>query len=79
MEVNGSPVIPFQALAEANRIAGRNGVGIGIHTVENRFVGIKSRGVYESPGDGAARSVLRVPASTHFGATGASGFRSSIR
>ena len=50
VEVNGSPVIPFQALAEANRIAGRNGVGIGIHTVENRFVGIKSRGVYESPG-----------------------------
>ena len=26
------------------------GIGIGIHTVENRFVGIKSRGVYESPG-----------------------------
>ena len=50
LEVNGNPVIPFQALAEANRIAGRNGVGIGIHTVENRFVGIKSRGVYESPG-----------------------------
>ena len=50
LEVNGRPVIPFQALAEANRIAGRNGVGIGIHTVENRFVGIKSRGVYESPG-----------------------------
>ena len=50
LEVNGSPVIPFQALVEANRIAGRNGVGIGIHTVENRFVGIKSRGVYESPG-----------------------------
>ena len=50
LEINGSPVIPFQALAEANRIAGRNGVGIGIHTVENRFVGIKSRGVYESPG-----------------------------
>ena len=50
LEVNGSPVVPFQALAEANRLGGRNGVGIGIHTVENRFVGIKSRGVYESPG-----------------------------
>ncbi|MCZ6680074.1 MAG: argininosuccinate synthase [Candidatus Poribacteria bacterium] len=50
VELNGSPVIPHQALMEANRIAGRNGVGIGIHTVENRFVGIKSRGVYESPG-----------------------------
>ena len=50
LEVNGSPVTPLDALLEGNRIAGRNGVGIGIHTVENRFVGIKSRGVYESPG-----------------------------
>ena len=32
-----------------NDIAGRNGVGIGTHVVENRFVGIKSRGLYESP------------------------------
>ena len=50
VEVNGSPVTPLQGLLEANRIGGRNGVGIGIHAVENRFVGIKSRGVYESPG-----------------------------
>ncbi|MFA5188881.1 MAG: argininosuccinate synthase [Patescibacteria group bacterium] len=34
----------------ANKVAGRNGVGILLHTVENRFVGIKSRGVYEAPG-----------------------------
>ncbi|MGH7860979.1 MAG: argininosuccinate synthase, partial [Candidatus Dormibacteraceae bacterium] len=34
----------------ANRIAGANAVGIGVHVVENRFVGIKSRGVYEAPG-----------------------------
>ena len=50
VEVNGSPCTPLMSLNEANRIGGRNGVGIGIHTVENRFVGIKSRGVYESPG-----------------------------
>ena len=50
VEVNGSPVTPLQSLLEANRIGGKHGVGIGIHTVENRFVGIKSRGVYESPG-----------------------------
>ena len=50
VEINGSPVTPLQALLEANRMGGRNAVGIGIHTVENRFVGIKSRGVYESPG-----------------------------
>ncbi len=50
VEVNGSPCTPLMSLIEANRIGGRNAVGIGIHTVENRFVGIKSRGVYESPG-----------------------------
>ena len=33
----------------ANSIAGRHGVGIGTHVVENRFVGVKSRGIYESP------------------------------
>ena len=32
-----------------NLLAGRNGVGIGVHAVENRYVGIKSRGVYEQP------------------------------
>ena len=32
-----------------NDVAGRNGIGIGTHVVENRFVGIKSRGIYESP------------------------------
>src|SRR5262249_19557516 len=34
----------------ANQIGGRHGVGIATHLVENRFVGIKSRGVYEAPG-----------------------------
>ncbi len=33
----------------ANAIAGKHGVGIGAHVVENRFVGVKSRGIYESP------------------------------
>ena len=50
VEINGSPCTPLMSLLEANQIGGRNAVGIGIHTVENRFVGIKSRGVYESPG-----------------------------
>ena len=35
---------------EANERAGRHGVGINLHLVENRFVGVKSRGVYEAPG-----------------------------
>ena len=50
VRVNDESVDPTQALVLANQIGGRHGVGIGIHTVENRFVGIKSRGVYESPG-----------------------------
>ena len=50
VEINGKAVTPLQAMLQANEIGGRNGVGIGIHAVENRFVGIKSRGVYESPG-----------------------------
>ena len=50
VEINGEAVTPLQAIMTANRIGGRNGIGIGIHAVENRFVGIKSRGVYESPG-----------------------------
>lgn len=43
---NGDLVEVFYSL---NKIAGRNGVGIGIDVVENRFVCIKSRGLYESP------------------------------
>ena len=34
----------------ANSVAGKHGVGIGTHVVENRFVGVKSRGIYEAPG-----------------------------
>jgi argininosuccinate synthase len=47
--INGHPRTPFQMVAELNAIGGRNGVGR-IDLVENRFVGMKSRGVYEAPG-----------------------------
>ncbi|KAL7467772.1 hypothetical protein ACHAXS_008026 [Conticribra weissflogii] len=40
---------PLELFLYANEIAGRNGIGR-IDIVENRFVGIKSRGVYETPG-----------------------------
>ncbi|MGB0387467.1 MAG: argininosuccinate synthase [Ardenticatenaceae bacterium] len=50
VEINGQSVSPLEAILQANEIGGRNGIGIGLHTVENRFVGIKSRGVYEAPG-----------------------------
>ena len=48
--INGKLVNPFQAIQQANTIGGKHGVGIATHLVENRFVGIKSRGVYEAPG-----------------------------
>ncbi len=50
VELNGMPVSAFEAIAQANAIGGRNAIGIATHLVENRFVGIKSRGVYEAPG-----------------------------
>jgi argininosuccinate synthase len=48
--MNGKPVDALKAIATANEIGGRHGIGIGLHLVENRFVGIKSRGIYEAPG-----------------------------
>lgn len=47
--VNGKELSPAFLLAELNSLAGRNGVGR-VDMVENRFVGMKSRGVYETPG-----------------------------
>ncbi len=47
--INGIKMSPGRLLAEANRLAGENGVGR-VDLVENRFVGMKSRGVYETPG-----------------------------
>jgi argininosuccinate synthase len=47
--VNGKRISPLEIVTELNRIGGRNGVGR-IDVVENRFVGMKSRGVYEAPG-----------------------------
>ena len=47
--INGRDLEPVELLAMANEIAGRHGVGR-VDIVENRFVGMKSRGVYETPG-----------------------------
>ncbi len=47
--INGKELTPAALLAEANRIAGMHGVGR-VDLVENRYVGMKSRGVYETPG-----------------------------
>ncbi|MFP6613452.1 MAG: argininosuccinate synthase [Pirellulales bacterium] len=47
--LNGQQCSPLEMVKQLNTIAGRNGVGR-IDIVENRFVGMKSRGVYEAPG-----------------------------
>jgi argininosuccinate synthase len=47
--VDGEPLDPAALLARLNRLAGEHGVGR-VDLVENRFVGMKSRGVYETPG-----------------------------
>jgi len=47
--VNGKRLPPVKLLDTLNAVAGRNGVGV-TDMVENRFVGMKSRGVYEAPG-----------------------------
>jgi len=47
--VNGERMNPVQLLTTLNHIAGENGIGR-VDLVENRFVGMKSRGVYETPG-----------------------------
>ncbi len=47
--VDGKRLEPEDLLAELNRLGGENGVGR-VDIVENRFVGMKSRGIYETPG-----------------------------
>jgi len=47
--LNGKRLSPASLLAELNQIGGANGVGR-VDLVENRYVGMKSRGVYETPG-----------------------------
>ncbi|MBZ4681793.1 argininosuccinate synthase [Thermodesulfobacterium sp.] len=47
--VNGEKLSPANLLKRLNEIGGRHGVGR-IDMVENRFVGLKSRGIYETPG-----------------------------
>jgi argininosuccinate synthase len=47
--VNGKPLGPFEVVRQLNQIGGRNAIGR-LDMVENRFVGMKSRGVYEAPG-----------------------------
>jgi argininosuccinate synthase len=47
--LNGVPLNPLQVMEKLNELGGKHGIGR-IDMVENRFVGMKSRGVYETPG-----------------------------
>ncbi len=47
--INGAEMTPAAVLTELNRLGGKHGIGR-IDIVENRFVGMKSRGCYETPG-----------------------------
>jgi argininosuccinate synthase len=47
--INGKKLSPSKILDKLNQLAGKNGIGR-VDLVENRFIGIKSRGVYETPG-----------------------------
>ena len=47
--INDKAMSPARLLGELNRLGGANGIGR-LDLVENRFVGMKSRGIYETPG-----------------------------
>jgi len=47
--IDGQAMMPAQVLAHLNKVAGENGIGR-LDLVENRYVGMKSRGCYETPG-----------------------------
>ena len=47
--INNKPLSPARLLAKLNKLGGMNGIGR-VDMVENRYVGMKSRGVYETPG-----------------------------
>jgi len=53
--VNDQKLSPAGLLAELNRLGGKHGIGR-VDIVENRFVGMKSRGVYETPGGTVLRA-----------------------
>ena len=58
VQINGKDVTPLEAMRLANKLAGRNGIGMK-HALENRIIGTKSRGVYEAPGMELLATCLR--------------------
>ena len=58
ISIDGHELSPVELLYRLNEMGGRNGIGR-VDMVENRFVGIKSRGVYETPGGTILHSAHR--------------------
>ncbi len=58
VSIDGEALGPAALLSKLNRLAGSNGVGR-VDMVENRFVGLKSRGVYETPGGSVLHAAHR--------------------
>ncbi|MCL2790154.1 MAG: argininosuccinate synthase [Desulfobulbus sp.] len=56
--INGERLAPVELMTALNRLGGANGIGR-LDMVENRFVGMKSRGVYETPGGTILRAAHR--------------------
>lgn len=49
VKINGEKMAPIDMMKTLNKVAGENGIGV-VDLLENRLVGMKSRGVYETPG-----------------------------
>ena len=57
--VNGKAMSPLKVMQTLNRLGGKHGIGR-VDMVENRFVGMKSRGVYETPGGAILHATHRM-------------------
>ena len=57
--VNGRAMSPLKVMQTLNRLGGKHGIGR-VDMVENRFVGMKSRGVYETPGGAILHAAHRM-------------------
>ena len=57
--VNGRAMSPLKVMQTLNRLGGKHGIGR-VDMVENRFVGMKSRGVYETPGGAVLNAAHRM-------------------
>ena len=64
ISINGKKLSPEKLLTELNELGGKNGIGR-LDMVENRSIGMKSRGIYETPGGTILLSAHRAVSYTH--------------